>query len=257
MKAFLVILLLALVSTKNLRRLVLPDNQRSVKEEVEATVDILKMYGQGGFNKVLAYVNMVIDAIHSLVSTFSTRVTNTLERIRKGEGFKNFTGSIEYDFNIGFRAEGYSFFVDEIAYTVDIPDNYKGQFRQVLEEGEFQEEADLNDYELLYDKDKDAKDNYVSFVDVIIRQYRKGNKDKFDAIIMTAKANLKLFPHEFIWKKTKSIAGGISRSEENYSKYEERDITADDIKAIVNWFKLGTIKLLAETMGIKTKIQYP
>lgn len=251
-KLFFLIAIFSLINAKNLRFLDLS----STISDATTMVSLMKDAGAGGFTGCMGHIGMIIDAYYSIATTFSTKVTNTLKGIRTPTGLKKFIGSVEYDFTLGFREMGYDFFAKDTADFIKVPAIYEEQFKNTLEESSYIDKNCLSDFNFVFKKDKvDPKaPDIISYVNMMIYHYRERNKNKFDAIITTAQADVALTDVEFIWNRSKSVAGGIKKVASDYSEYKPRDMTDADVQNIIAFFQVASFKELAKIFGVNFDI---
>lgn len=249
-KILLLISIISIISSKNLRFL----DPNNVVDDAQTMINLMKSAGAGGFQGCMGHIGMIIDAYHSIATTFSTTVTNSLKEIRSPSGFSKFQGSIVYDFTLGFRDLGYDFFIHDLLDYIKIPKEYEEQFINTLEESEYVEKNMLSDFTNIYSLKNTTKPKLVSYVNLMIYHYRDRNKNKFDCILTTAQAELDVMGFEFIWHKTKSTAGGIKKVEEDYSEYRPRAFTDKDLQDVIAFFEVASIKELAKLFGVNFDI---
>lgn len=252
-KLIFIIAIISLINAKNLRFLA---ESRNVVDDASKMVSLMKDAGAGGFTGCMAHIGMVIDAYYTIATTFSTTVTNTLSRIRTPTGFKKFTGSVEYDFTLGFREKGYLFFAEDIAENFKVPELYKESFLNTLDEASYTDKNTLADFNFVFNKeDQNNKEpNHLSYINLMIYHYRDKNKDKFDAIITSAEVDVQLMDVEYIWNRSKSVAGGIKKVQTDYSEFVPRDMTLEDVEGLIMFFQVAAYKDLAKLFGVNFDI---
>lgn len=259
-KSLFILVLIALASGKQLR--FLEENaengkptQNELMNQIADGLGVLEVINNTGAAKMMGYVGLILDAAATIVSTFRTTVSKELVQRVKGEGFKHFVGNMEFDFTLGFRHAGYPLFMENMIEQFKVPQKYQQAFEDSLLTASFSEKDIFSDNSFLHDTAEYRNGNRVlSFFTIMIYHYRKDRKNKFDAIISKAEAEVKLFPNQLIYKTTKDIAGGIKHTEEFSTIYENRDWKADDIKNLLDFFQLETYAQLGKAMGITTDI---
>lgn len=255
MKALVVTLVLVLSTSKHLRFNGFGDAVKEVGrkfcenvfEQGGYTKEMLAAGGLGGF---LNKANVILDMASTVIDMFRTSITDSIKEFKEGKGFDFLKIKTEADVNFGFRKMGYDVFLDETIKALNVPEQYREQFIATLEESNYLEKNKWGDFNILFHKDSPAAKNELNFINVMVYNYREGEKDKFDSIIIHGTGNFHLKANEYIWTKSKFIAGGIEQSQTDYKTSENRDIKAADIKALVFYFQTVTLLDLYKAFGI-------
>lgn len=242
--------IITLTSAKNLRFM----DEYNVVSDAYKMVSLMKSAGAGGFTGCMGHIGLIIHAYQSIATTFSTQVIDVIQYVRTPAGFKKFIGSVVYDFTLGFRDMGYDFFVNDVLDYIKIPDTYKESFKIAIEEGAYMEKNCLSDFSTIFNKQNKTNPNLISYVNLMVYHYRDRNKNKFDCIITTAEAEVDLMDIEYVWYKSKSVAGGITKKAENYSKHVSRDMTDQDVLNIITFFQVASYKELCKVFGVNFDI---
>lgn len=256
-KSLFLLVLITFTCCKQLRFLEEANNGKLNAEEVykdlSNVADLLNKVNERGATRFMGYAGMIVDAAITIVNTFKSSKSEVLEKVIKGEGYKTFVGEFEFDFTIGFRELGYNYFVEKMIEDYEIPEKYQeGFIASLLTGGMTKEKEIFSDNSFLTKKpETNAKGNQVlSYFNIMIYHYRKDHKNKFDAIISRASAEVKLFPDQFIFKTRKNSAGGIRQEESYKTKWEDKNITAEDIQALMDFFQYESYKELVKLFGI-------
>jgi len=75
--------------------------------------------------------------------------------------------------------------------------------------------------------------------------------DKYDFVVSDVEATFQLGDDILIVAKSLSVAGGIFENKEDKITRVPRNITPEDIKAVLDFFTVVSIKNIAENLGIK------
>ena len=256
------LLLLATCFAKQLRFLEEVNNGRVLRTAAEIASDAKKVYdtvknlGSGGM-KFMGHVGMIIDAAATIVETFGSSKSTVLHSLRKGEGFEKFEASMEFDFTLGYRNKGFDFFMQDMFEHANIPENYRGSFNHSLDVAKLARTERFCDYNFAFNKDENKKDpkkkDYMSYLNVLIYKFydQPTRKKKFNAIIISAEARLKLFPDELIYQTTERAVGGISESTTLHSEFQDRDLTPEVVQGVMAYFELSSLRELCKLAGIK------
>lgn len=258
MKFNLLLLLatLTIINGKHLRFLIDYEKAAQMLGDAEKMKKLMEMAGKGGYMGVMGHIGMVIEMYHSIATTFSTTVVDVIKGLRAPAGFKAFQGSVVYDFTLGFRELGYDFFVEDLLTYTKVPSAFEETFTNTLEESAYIDKNCLSDFNLAFKRKDDTNTTIVQYVNAMIYHYRDWNKNKFDAIITTAECSAALMDFEFIWNRSKSVAGGITQESRDYSQYVSRDMTDIDVQNILLFFQVASYKELAKIFGVDFSIVF-
>ena len=241
-------------------------------EEKDVASDVMKgislitsAMNKSGAVRFCGHVGMIIDAIATVFETFSSSTKTTLAGIREGEGYKEFTGSIEFDFTVGYRQVGYKFFMEDMFAAAKIPDAYRQDFIDVITEAEYNKRSEsFSDYNFAYNKEeKDGslkRDNdNLTYLSISIQKYfdTKTHKAKFNAIVITASAHFRLMPDELIYRTTKKVAGGISNTQTLHSEWRNRNLTPEDMDQVLQYFQYTGYSEFMRYVGMNTQVEMP
>jgi len=75
--------------------------------------------------------------------------------------------------------------------------------------------------------------------------------DKYNFIISDVQATFQLSDDMLIVTKSLSVAGGIFSDTKDVIQRIPRNITPDDVKAVLNFFTVISFKNIAENLGVK------
>lgn len=265
-KTLLFLVLISFICAKQLRFLAptVAKNGKQTPGEasgiVKVGMDLLGVVNQTGAAQYMNYVGLIIDAAATVIKTFASSNTRTFQERVKGTGYKTFAGDFDWDFTIGHRYKGYyDHWMNQMIEQFKVPKEYEADFRDCLETGSISKKETFSSNSFMKDKEKkpvyDKDGNrIITFINIMLYHYRKNRKIKFDAILSSAEIRVKLFPNKLIYKREKIVAGGINRKSSYEFEWENRDFTAADIDAIMDFFQLTTYNELAKNLGIMTNI---
>ena len=258
----LCLFLIVSVISKQLRFL----QEKDVASDVSKGISLMNMaMNSSPAIRFCGHVGMIIDAIATVFETFSSSTTTTLAGIREGEGYKEFIGTIEFDFTVGYRQKGYQFFMDDMFASAKIPDAYKNDFIAVITEGEYTKRSEsFADFNFAYNKEeKDGsleRDNDdLTYLSITIQKFfdTKTHKAKFNAIVITATAHFRLMPDELIYRTTKKVAGGITNTQTLHSEWRNKNLTPEDMDQIMQYFQYTGYSEFLRYVGMNTKVDMP
>ena len=264
------LLLVAICFGKQLRFLDEVNNGRAVRTAAEIALEAKQVYdtvkdvltATSPTMKFMGHVGMIIDAVATIVSTFGSSKSTVLQGLRKGEGFEKFNASLEFDFSLGYRLgknnEGFEFFMQDMFEHAHSPEEYREAFNYTLEVGEMSNKRErFCEYNFAFNKEENKNNatnkDKMSYLNVLMYKYfdEKQHKSKFNAIIISAEARLKLFPDELIYETTERVAGGIRETVTLSSEFRDRDLTPDVIEGVISYFALKSITQFCNLAGIK------
>lgn len=265
-KSLLFLVLITLICAKQLRFLQeqkYAENGKQMPEEVanivQAGMQALSVLNQSGAAMYMGYVGLIIDAAATIIDTFKSSNVRTFEKIVPGSGYSTFDAKYEWDFTMGYRWQGYQHWKQQMKELLKVNKADENDFLAELETGGLSKKEIFSSYSIMKDKgeefETDEKGNkLIHFINVMVYHYRKNCKTKFDAIISQAEIKVKLFPNQLIFRREKSVAGGIEKSATYEREWQDRDFTPKDVDDIVNYFQLATYNELSKNMGIITNI---
>ena len=207
----------------------------------------LSAIGTTGFNAVLGKVNMIVGMWRDIATTFSTKITNVMEKYLRGVGFKKLTGSCEYQFKIGLDLDKYKEFSKIFLKKHHVPLKFVDEVAAAVADAAYTREQMVADIDILFNKD-DPKNDQVNFMHFM--SWRDKKSKKVDFIFTHSDLNFKLAPDVIVMRKTKSIAGGAYVTSEPYNILEPRSLTHDDLEMIMKFFTYSVIRMFAMTLGI-------
>ena len=238
-KLFLLVLVLISINGKNLRFTKTPG------------LDVLvKKLSSTAFSQVLGKINAIVGMWENIATTFSTKITNVMEKYLEGMGFDYFKSTCQFRLDVGIRLDKYSLWAKKMLRIVHVPPKFAELFAEHICDAEYTDHNVYGDFDMLFNKD-DPKNDKVSFAHLM--SFRDSDEQKVTVIFTHADADFKLSPDIIVMRKIKVIAGGAYMSSEPYNIIQPKAITSEDMEMIMKFFSFSMIKMMAQALGIKLK----
>ena len=184
-----------------------------------------------------------------IVSAFKTTSSKKISKFTEGKGFEYFYGHFRIWLCKGLKAGYYDEFFKRKAIHVGVPQHEANIFKEAVQDAKFMEGHAWGDLNIVFNP-AGQQDGKVIGVNVIINQ----PGDKFNIMITSMNARLKLAPDVFVEETSKSVAGGIFEKT-NYKLIKmPRGLTIDDVKAVLNMYQLISFKMICEIFGIQVQL---
>ena len=238
-KFFLLFIILSIINGKKLRF-----TQNLNMESV------LKQLPKKGFSTVLNKINLIVGMWENIATTFSTKITNVMEKYLPGLGFDKFKSSCHFRISIGLKLNKYKLWTKSILKNNNVPSKFVDLFSENICDAEYIDQHVYGDFDMLFNKNN-PKNDKVNFIHLM--SYRDGNENKITVIYTHSNADFKLSPNTIIMRKNKFIAGGAYTSSIPYNIVKPKDITKEDMELIMKFFSFSMIKMMAQSLGIKLK----
>lgn len=208
---------------------------------------VLGSLGSTGFNAVLGKVNMIVGMWRDIATTFSTKITNVMEKYLRGMGFNKLEGSCTYQFKIGLDLDKYKEFAKVFLRKNNVPLKYVEQMAQAITDASYTKEQVVADIDILFNKDSTNNDK-VDFMHLM--SWRDKKAKKITLIYTHSNLSFKLAPDVIVMRKTKSIAGGAYVTSEPHDILEPKSLTHDDLDMIMKFFTYSAVRMFAMALGI-------
>ena len=242
MKSLKLLLLLITLSTLNAKQLRFTQDLSSLLGKLSKT----------GFSTVLNKVNLIVGMWENIATTFSTKITNVMEKYLPGIGFDKFKSSCEFRMSIGLKLSKYKLWAKSILQNTKVPSKFAELFAEHISDAEYTDDHVYGDFDMLFNKDN-PKNDKVNFIHLI--SFRDTKQDKITVIFTHAKADFKLAPDVMVMRKSKFIAGGAYTSSIPYNILKPKSISHQDMDLIMKFFSFSMIKMMAQALGIKKNLK--
>ncbi len=211
---------------------------------------LFKQLPKNGFNTVLNKVNLIVGMWENIATTFSTKITDVMEKYLPGTGFDKFKSSCEFRISIGLKLNKYKLWTKSILKKSKVPSKFRDLFTEHICDAKYVDHNVYGDFDMLFNKDN-PKNNKVNFIHLM--SFRNKKEDKLTVIFTHSKADFKLSPDIIVMRKSKFIAGGAYSSSIPYNILQPKSITSEDMEMIMKFFSFSMIKMMAQVLGIKLK----
>ena len=248
MRKIVLIALISLTLSFNLRFLNGNENKDGVKGEVKNAGEQIN-----GFQKVDNLCNAA-DKISStwgnIVNAFKTTHQKQIKKLTDGKGFEYFHGSSEIFLSFGLREGHYNKYWSRKAQYFLIPKEMRKKFLEIADDAQFMDKQAWNNLELAFNPEESKKDE-VKGISILINQ---PVDNKFDIMITNIRAKFKLAPDLFIERTDTSVLGGIFQKGKEKIIKKPKNLTQEELTAILEMYKMVSFKVLCDVFGIKVSI---
>jgi len=171
---------------------------------------------------------------------------STVKEKIAGVGFSQFEQSAQFQKTMGLKAQYLTKFLDHINERLEVPDKNKKDLKMVVEEIQWADDNQWQCFNVIFSTGKGGN---VKMAAMIINHDEKN--DKYNFIISDVQATFQLSDDMLIVTKSLSVAGGIFSDTKDVIQRIPRNITPDDVKAVLNFFTVISFKNIAENLGVK------
>ena len=218
MRKIIVITLIAFTLSYNLRFLTgETDIEKQTKDAGEKI---------NGFQKVENLCNAaekIGKTWQNLITAFKTTHQKSIKKLTDGKGFDYFHGSSEIFLSFGLKQIHYEKYFLRKSEHLLIPKGMRKKFLEITDDAQF---MDINQPE----------------------------EGKFDIMITDIKAKFKLAPDLFIERTDTSVLGGIFQKGKEKIIKKPKNLTQEELTAILEMYKMVSFKVLCDVFGIKVSI---
>jgi hypothetical protein len=197
----------------------------------------------GSFMKLTNKWSQIVDAFKT------TRSSEIKERIL-GKGFEYFSQSAQIQISKGIKGEYFPTFIKHLETRVKVPEERQDDLKMVLEESMFTDSNVWTAFNTLFSVDNGGNTKFCS-----ILVARNDETDKYDFVFTDMKADFKLAPDILVVSKKLSVLGGIWQDSKDEQVRVPKNITAEDIQTVMQFFQIVAFKGFAEQFGIK--LEFP
>jgi len=191
-------------------------------------------------------VGLFTNAWGGIVNAFKTTKNSTVKEKIAGVGFSQFEQSAQFQKTMGLKAQYLTKFLDHINERLEVPDKNKKDLKMVVEEIQWADDNQWQCFNVIFSTGKGGN---VKMAAMIINHDEKN--DKYNFIISDVQATFQLSDDMLIVTKSLSVAGGIFSDTKDVIQRIPRNITPDDVKAVLNFFTVISFKNIAENLGVK------
>lgn len=245
MNKYIVVFLLAAVACRSLRFMDNIGDKTSASPEQKGQA--AKMNGIGNLTNA---INQICDTWTKVVTTFKTTHSKKVKEIIPGKGFSKLNLVSELYINIGLADSKYDAYYAARAKTINLKDAYLQKFKDTFEFAFWSENGVWNKCEMVYDDEAQA--NHYDSVTILVTESAK--PDRHDIMIAYMTAEFNLAPDLLYIEDSKSILGGIFEGTKEYYEKKPKELTDEEIIAIISMYKMFSLKFVADVLGIKLTI---
>lgn len=243
MKKLILLLCLALISGKMLRFL-------NITNDVS---------GYKGFGKFKENVDKVCGMYDKVASTFKSESWNYIMKIVDQQGYDKLRLSTNYMSNGGVRLTAWNMYWQK---TLEVLDLDEDQILNAKTEIDFAKFSDGNAWManiIGFDNKPGLEKGETRVINFLtnVRSKEMGyTENKFDAIIFDFYVNFKLAPRLVFRTKGKSLVGGMYNKNEVIIEEQNPELTEAQIDAIMKYFQLLSMELIATIAGVRITLGF-
>lgn len=237
MKKVILVFLFALISSKNLR--FMADGDAAAAGQVAK--------GFKGFENFQNSVGEICSMWGGIVSAFKTTHQTKIVKYLPGEGFRQISMSTNFMAAGGMRLAAWNTIWDRKLKLFGLSEKDMEKALVTLEFAQFSDQQTWASTTLGFNTEDGARDG-VKAIDVITNV--DDEIGKFDYMIVDFSMSFKFAPNIQWVSKAGSYAGGIWSQQKDELIEIPRGITDDDIKALMEMFKMLSFKAIAAIAGV-------
>lgn len=242
MRTYLLLLCLALISGKMLRFL---EGGAAVADSVS---------GYKGFSKFKDGVNKICDMWDKICATFGSSQWNYVKGIIDQQGYEKLCLDSNFMSNGGVRFSSWDVYWKR---TINVLKLDEQQRTDAEIEIEFAKDSDGNAWvanTIGFDNKQGGEIGKMRIINFLTNVRKEDNK--FDAIVFDFEVSFKIAPRLVFRSKGCSILGGIYSDSEDYIEEQNVELTEAQVDAILKYFKLLSLELIASVAGVKLTLPF-
>jgi len=203
---------------------------------------------ESGFSlsKLISGITSTTNIWEGITKSFKTSKSSVVKEKINGVGFEKFEQSAQFQKTFGLKAQYLDKYLDHLNQRLNVPDKNKKDLKMVVEEIQW---ADDNQWQCFNVVFSTGVGGNVKMAAVIVHHDEKN--DKYDFVVSDVAATFQLADDILIVTKSLSVAGGIFENKEDKITRVPKNITPEDIKSVLDFFTVVSIKNIAENLGIK------
>ena len=243
MKKIIIILsLIILSSTTNLRFLEEFKNPIEIKGKTNSWqhIELLSKAAQN-----------ITTSWKDIVEEFKTNSSRIIKELTKGSRLEKFYGHFRIMLYGRLKIQYYDEFLANIkASNFGVDQNEVYLFNQAIQDGKNLEGDNVwGNLNIIFNP-IDSRDGSVNGVNILINKL----DNNFDVIITINEAKFKLAPDIFVEETSKSVNGSIFKNS-NYNLIKvPKSLSNDEVIAVLNMYRLISLKMICEIFGIKVDL---
>lgn len=200
-----------------------------------------------GLSQAANYVNSITSTYQSLVRAVKTYKSDTIRAMWKNAGFSeiDLRGTIKV--SEGIQEIYYDRYRANIVKTFKIPDHLQPYFEEYLYDDDMADHASWSKTELDYDADNLAAEKKLRHLTFLSNHRDDG---KADATAISIEFKFDLAPQVEVINHSLSVAGGIYSHSKDEIVTKPREMTNEDIQAMITIAQLFSFRFVAFQLGI-------
>jgi len=201
---------------------------------------------KGGFVKLIESLMPVTGSWTNFVGAFKSTRSSTLKERLTGVGFDNFYQKASMQVGKGLAADKIDAYLEHLSRRIQVPAERQEDLKDVLEEIKYIDHNIWTANNILFSVDNGGNSKFVSLL-----SHRDEKTNKYDFVVCDIQSTFVLAPDTMVISKKLSVAGGLWQDEKEVEIKVNREVTSDDMKAVMSFFNVVVFKAFMENMGIK------
>lgn len=237
MKKVILVFLFALISSKHLRF--------AADQDAAAAGEAAKKFK--GFDNLKSSVDTISDMWGGAVKAFKTTQQTKINKYIPGDGFRQIAMSTNFMSAGGMRLASWEAIWDRKLKLFGLSEKDMEKALVTLEYAQFSEQQTWASTTLGFNTEEGDRDG-VKAIDILTNV--REDEGKFDYVIVDFSMSFKFAPNITWVTKMGSYAGGIWSQQKDELIETPRGVTDEDVKAIMEMFKLLSFKAIAAIAGV-------
>lgn len=250
MKKYILVLLIAIITSKTLRLLEDEatenvDSQVKVDENKKEQASKLSFTG-----KIKSYVNDICDSYDRIAKSFKITKSESVKEVITREGFSKLKLESIVFVNKNIKEEKYEEYFEKRGKNLGIKPQYLEEFKTTVDSGQYSESADMFRTSIDYQDGRD--NNTYSSINVIIGEGSR--KNCYDVIIHYFSISAFQIADDLVWIEQSNNYCNIFQETKQKFITRPKTLTEKQVTALVDFYRILSLKFIGETFGISLKL---
>lgn len=247
MKKLIILVLVAIVCSKNLRFL---DAASDIIKGGSTPEEKARVNSFENLNNFAESMKKLADGITPLINALKTTSKKSLQKIIPGEGFKCLNIQSQFFISKGLSSDPTKYANYWNRKVQQLALNNKPELAQALInfslDAADSESSVWSKFDMVFDQIR--TDNTYSASNSVVNQRNDG---KYDIIVTKVTGQFALADDVRVWERSRSFFGGIYNVEDTKMEKVPKNLTKEDVITMLSLFKVVGITLMTELLGIK------
>lgn len=249
MKKFILVLLIAIITSKTLR--ILDDATENVDSQVKVDDSKKAAASKLSFTgKIKSYVNDICDSYDRIAQSFKITKSQSVKEVITREGFSKLKLESTVFVNKNLKGEKYDKYFQDRAKTLGLKQKYLEEFNTTIDSGKYSENADMFKTSIDYQDGRD--NNTYSSINVIVGEGSRTNC--YDIIIHYFSISAFQIADDLLWIEESNNYCNIFQQTKQKFITRPKTLTEKQVTALIDFYRILSLKFIGETFGIKLKL---